>query len=253
MSSALQELKCTEEQFPYGAVEKAGYQAAVFGQKTYNGVAILARSEIEDITTGFQDGEDDPEARLIAATVDGARIISVYVVNGKRIDHEKYGYKLGWLARLERYLEAQDLAAPLAICGDFNIAPDRRDVEKVELWEGGVLYNEDLSSCFRRLLDLGLVDTFRTHHGRGRPLLLVGLPHAGVPEEQRAAHRPHPRHTGARAALHRRLHRPRRAQGAEAFRPRPGADGFSRLGRHPAPHTGQRAADAAATSSPVCR
>ncbi|MCH7823831.1 MAG: exodeoxyribonuclease III [Acidobacteria bacterium] len=160
----LQELKCTADQFPFEAIEAAGYQAAIHGQKTYNGVAILAKSDLEDVSTGFGDGGDDSQARVIAATIDGARIISVYVVNGKQIDSEKYAHKLEWLDRLERYLAAQDLGASLAICGDYNIVPDERDVEKHEIWQGGVLYNEDLSARFKRLLDLGLVDTFRTHH-----------------------------------------------------------------------------------------
>ena len=160
----LQELKCTEDQCPFEAMEAAGYHAAVHGQKTYNGVAILSRSAPEDISTGFGDGGDESQARVVAATIDGARIISVYVVNGKQIDSEKYAHKLEWLDRLERYLAAQDLTAPLAICGDYNIVPDERDVKNPERWRGGVLYNEDLSARFERLLDLGLADTFRIHH-----------------------------------------------------------------------------------------
>ena len=163
----LQELKCTDDQFPYDVVEAAGYRAAVHGQKTYNGVAILAKSTIDDVTTGFDDGGDDSEARLIGGTVDGVRIVSAYVVNGKRIDSDKYAFKLAWLDRLEQFAARHDLSAPLAICGDYNIAPDERDVEKKEAWEGGVLYNEDLTARFRSLIDLGLVDTFRTHHQEG--------------------------------------------------------------------------------------
>ena len=163
----LQELKCTEEQFPHEAIASAGYQAAVHGQKTYNGVAILAKNEIEDVTTGFADGGDDSQARVIAATTGGARIISVYVVNGKQIDSDKYAFKLEWLERLERYLAAQDLEGPLAICGDYNIAPEERDVSKPERWQDGVLFNPDLSARFSGLLQLGLVDTFRTHHEEG--------------------------------------------------------------------------------------
>ncbi len=163
----LQELKCTDEQFPWAAVEAAGYHAAVHGQKTYNGVAILAKGEIEDVVRGFDDGGEEGEARIISGTVQGARIVSVYVVNGKRIDSDKYALKLEWLDRLESFVERQDLGAPLAICGDYNIAPDVRDVEKQEAWEGGVLFNEDLTARFQRLLDLGLVDTFRRHHEEG--------------------------------------------------------------------------------------
>ena len=163
----LQELKCTDDQFPYEAVEAAGYRAAVHGQKTYNGVAILAKKPIEDVANGFADGGDDSEARVISGTVDGVRVVSVYVVNGKRIDSDKYALKLEWLERLQRFVEKHDPSAPLAICGDYNIAPDQRDVEKVDAWAGGVLYNEDLSARFQSLLDFGLVDTFRRHHKEG--------------------------------------------------------------------------------------
>lgn len=163
----LQELKCTNEQFPTEAIEGAGYHAAVHGQKTYNGVAILAKKEIEDVSTGFGDGGDDTEARVIAGTVDGVRVVSVYVVNGKQIDSDKYAFKLEWLDRLHRYVEAQDLEVPLAVCGDYNIAPEERDVSKPERWRDGVLFNPDLSARFESLLDLGLVDTFRTHHDEG--------------------------------------------------------------------------------------
>lgn len=163
----LQELKCTAAQFPSVALQDAGYHAAVNGQKTYNGVALLAREPIGNVTTGFDDGGDDSEARVIGGTVNGTRVVSVYVVNGKRIDSDKYADKLRWLDRLERFIRRQDLDAPLAICGDLNIAPAERDVARPEAWAGGVLYNEDLSARFRRLLDLGLVDTFRRHHDDG--------------------------------------------------------------------------------------
>jgi len=163
----LQELKCTNEQFPFEAIEGAGYKAAVHGQKTYNGVAILAKSEIENVTTGFGDGGDDTQARVIAGTVNGARIISVYVVNGKQIGSDKYEFKLEWLDRLERYLAAQALDGPLAICGDYNIAPEERDVSEPDRWRDGIIFNPDLSARYERLLELGLVDTFRTHHDEG--------------------------------------------------------------------------------------
>ena len=160
----LQELKCTNEQFPYDAIEGAGYRAAVHGQKTYNGVAILSRRPIEDITTGFNDGGDDSQARVISGTIDGARIVSVYVPNGKQIDSDKYDFKLQWLARLDKWLQSGVADGPFAMCGDFNIVPEPRDVEKHERWEGGVLYNEDLRAHFTRWIDSGLVDTFRIHH-----------------------------------------------------------------------------------------
>lgn len=163
----LQELKCTEDDFPFASLREAGYHAAVNGQKTYNGVAILAKHPIEEVVAGFDDGGDDAEARVIGGTVDGTRCVSVYVVNGRRIDSDKYAFKLKWLDRLRAYVERQDLDGRLAICGDYNIAPDARDVEREESWAGGVLYNGDLSRRFAELLDLGLVDTFRRHHEEG--------------------------------------------------------------------------------------
>ena len=160
----LQELKCTEDQFPFEAIEAAGYQAIVHGQKTYNGVAILSKSDPTDVSTGFGDDGDESQARVIAATIDGVRIISVYIVNGGEIDSGKYAYKLKWLKRLENYLAAQDCTAQLAICGDYNIVPDERDVKNPKDWWGGVLYNKDLDAWFKRLIDLGLQDTLRIHH-----------------------------------------------------------------------------------------
>ncbi len=160
----LQELKCTEDQFPFEAIEAAGYQAIVHGQKTYNGVAILSKSDPTDVSTGFGDGGDESQARVIAATIDGVRIISVYVVNGGEIDSGKYAYKLKWLKRLENYLAAQDCTAQLAICGDYNSVPDERDVKNPKDWWGGVLYNKDLDAWFKGFIDLGLQDTLRIHH-----------------------------------------------------------------------------------------
>jgi exodeoxyribonuclease-3 len=160
----LQELKTLDEKFPYMDFEAVGYHAAVYGQKTYNGVAILSRSEPQDVTRGFGDAVDDAQARVIAATVDGVRVISVYVPNGQAIDSDKYPYKLAWLDRLQAYLTGNELVArPMVLCGDFNIARDDRDVCDVEKWEGGVLYNPDVRARLEGLLELGLVDTFRQH------------------------------------------------------------------------------------------
>jgi len=164
----LQELKVVEEAFPFEALRKAGYHAAVYGQKTYNGVAILARTEPTDVERGFGNGVDDPQARLIAATVNGVRIVSAYVPNGAEVGSDKYAYKLEWLQRLKTHLKDRDrLSVPLALCGDFNIAPEPRDVADPELWEGTVLFNPEMREQFRGLLELGLVDTFRRHHAEG--------------------------------------------------------------------------------------
>jgi exodeoxyribonuclease-3 len=161
----LQELKVTDEAFPFEAVRQAGYHAAVYGQKTYNGVAILARAELSDVERGFNDGVDDPQARFIAATMNGIRIISAYIPNGAEVGSDKYAYKLEWLRRLKNYLNARGvLSMPLALCGDFNIAPEDRDVASPDNWEGSVLFNPEMRHQFSEILKLGLTDVFRLHH-----------------------------------------------------------------------------------------
>lgn len=164
----LQELKVTEERFPFEALHEAGYRAAVYGQKAYNGVAILARTELTDVERGFGDREEETQARLIAVTVDDLRVLSVYVPNGAEVGSEKYAHKLRWLDRLKRYLKGCDLPErPLVMCGDFNIAPEARDVAHPDAWEGTVLFNPEMRAAFCELLDLGLIDTFRKHEDRG--------------------------------------------------------------------------------------
>ena len=160
----VQELKTMESSFPFESLRQSGYHAAVFGQKTYNGVAILARSELEDVECGFNDGVDDVQARFIAATVDGVRVLSVYAPNGASVDSDKYTYKMNWFHRLRTYLkESELLTGPVAICGDLNIAPEERDVANPEVWEGSVVYNPDMRAEFRDLISMGLIDTFRLH------------------------------------------------------------------------------------------
>jgi exodeoxyribonuclease-3 len=159
----LQELKVTEDDFPVEALHNLGYYAAVYGQKTYNGVAILARMEPAHLERGFGDGAEDPQARFIAATVNGIRIVSLYVPNGAEVGSEKYAYKLEWLRRLRTYLQDGDRPArPLVLCGDFNIAPESRDVANPEAWEGSVLFNPEMRDQFRQLLDSGFADIFRS-------------------------------------------------------------------------------------------
>ena len=160
----LQELKCTAEDFPFASLQEAGYHAAVNGQKTYNGVAILAKREIDDVVAGFDDGGDDTEARVIGGTVDGTRYVSVYVVNGRRIDSDKYAFKLKWLDRLRAYVARQDLDGRLAICGDYNIAPDDRDVYDPAKFEGATHVSQPERDRLQALVEWGLTDVFRQHH-----------------------------------------------------------------------------------------
>lgn len=165
---ALQELKVTDADFPSAELAARGWQAAVHGQKTYNGVAILARVPLGEVTVGLGDGEDDPEARLVSATAGGVRVVSVYVPNGKAVGSDKWTYKLRWLQRLRAWLDRT--ARPdqaLALCGDFNVAPDARDVARPEEWEGGVLCHEDARTALRRVAAFGLTDLIRLKHADG--------------------------------------------------------------------------------------
>jgi len=157
----LQELKVEDGAFPLLELRSAGWHCAFHGQKTYNGVALLSRTPITDVQCGLGDGVDDPQARLIAGTVRGVRVVSVYVPNGGEPDSDKYAYKQAWLERFARWLSQQPPHVPLCVVGDFNIAPERRDVRTLEAWQGGVLYNPRMHAQFGALLDAGLVDAFR--------------------------------------------------------------------------------------------
>ena len=159
---ALQETKLTDEACPSEAIADAGYQVIHSGQKTYNGVAILSREAPgADVVTELP-AMPDPQRRVLGATYGDIRVLNLYVPNGQEVGSDKYAYKLEWLARLTDYVEGQ-LAeySKLVVLGDFNIAPDPRDVYDPELWEGRVLFSEPERTAFRRLLDRGLADTFR--------------------------------------------------------------------------------------------
>jgi exodeoxyribonuclease III len=157
----LQELKLPDEEFPREAVAQLGFQAAWAGQKTYNGVALLARAPLDDVVTGIP-GYDDSQRRVIAATVGGVRVINVYVPNGQAVGSEKFAYKLDWMERLSGYVAAELARHPrLALVGDFNVAPEDRDVHDPKAWEGSVHVSPEERAALGRLLEAGLVDTFR--------------------------------------------------------------------------------------------
>ncbi|AKU92040.1 exodeoxyribonuclease III [Vulgatibacter incomptus] len=161
----LQELKCEAEVLEALNLESLGYQVAANCQKTYNGVAILSKRPIEDVAIGLGDGEDDPQARLVSATIDGVRVVSAYIPNGGEVGSDKYVYKLRWLERLRAWLDAHcDPTRPLALCGDFNVAPEARDVFDPAAMEGDTLFHADSRDRLQRILDWGLVDTFRLQH-----------------------------------------------------------------------------------------
>ena len=158
---ALQETKVVDEEFPLEELGDAGYSAVFTGERTYNGVAILSRRPPEGIVTDLP-GLSDPSRRYLAATVDGVRVVSVYVPNGQAVGAPKYDYKLRFLDRLTDAVRAEMASHPrLVILGDYNIAPEDRDVHDPVAWRGKALFSEPEKDAFRRLTDLGLVDTFR--------------------------------------------------------------------------------------------
>jgi exodeoxyribonuclease-3 len=156
---ALQELKQLE--FPIAEINAAGYQVVWSGQKTYNGVALMTRNHCENIETNFPNFADD-QKRLLAATVDGIRIINVYVPNGQSVGSDKYQYKLLWLEHLYDYVkQALTQYEKVLILGDFNIAPEDQDVFDPKAWAGQVLCSDDERAALEKILSLGFQDAFR--------------------------------------------------------------------------------------------
>jgi len=161
----LQELKVEEDKYPAEALTQLGYVSAVNAQKTYNGVAILSKHPLTDIVVGMNDGVEDPQARVIAATVRGVRVISVYVPNGGELDSDKWTYKLDWMKRLRKWLDQHaSPTQPLALCGDFNVAPNERDVHDPVAWRDSVLFHPEAREALTHVLGFGLRDTFREKH-----------------------------------------------------------------------------------------
>jgi len=157
----LQETKTTNENFPVEAIEAAGYHSVYSGQKTYNGVAILSRTPATDILTDIP-GLEDPQRRILGATIGGIRVLNLYVVNGQEVGSEKYAHKLRWLERVAEHVREQlGKHAHFVALGDFNIAPEDRDVHDPEAWHDRILCSTPEREALRRLLELGLVDTFR--------------------------------------------------------------------------------------------
>ena len=157
----LQETKMEDKVFPYAELEAAGYRAAHNGQKTYNGVAILARGQLEDVRCDMP-GFADEQKRVLAATVNGLRIVCAYMPNGQAVGSDKYEYKLRWLTALADLVGEELQRWPqLALLGDYNIAPEDRDVHDPVAWKDQILCSEPERAAFRKFLDLGLVDAFR--------------------------------------------------------------------------------------------
>lgn len=159
---ALQETKLPDDQFPRAEIEAAGYQVLYSGQKTYNGVALLSREPASGAIVTDLPGLDDPQRRVLGAAFGDVYVLDLYVPNGQEVGSDKYAYKLDWLEKLQAFIEAQLERTPnLVVLGDFNIAPDERDVYDPQAWENSVLFSPPERAAFQRLLGTGLADTFR--------------------------------------------------------------------------------------------
>ena len=162
----LQETKCADDQFPVLALQAAGYHSAYHGEKSYNGVAILSKSKPREVRASLCDEIADPQARVIAATIDDVRVFSIYAPNGQAIGSPAYDYKLNWYARL-RDCVSKEKTTDRIVCGDFNVAPEDVDVHDPDLWRGAIMCSARERTAFRQLCDAGLSDTLRLHHQEG--------------------------------------------------------------------------------------
>ena len=164
----LQETKCIDEKFPLAQFRERGYEVEIYGQPTYNGVALISRHPITDVRRGFEDDGSEAQRRLIAGTINGIRVINVYIPNGSEVGSEKYAYKLEWLAKLLRFCQREgDGTGRAFICGDFNIAPADIDVHDPELWAGRILCSEAERDALEAIRNWGWIDLFRRHHPEG--------------------------------------------------------------------------------------
>lgn len=161
----LQETKVEDALFPLEVLEDEGYEVTFDGQKGYNGTAILAAHELEDVQKGMPDDEPDADKRVLAASVNGFRVLDLYVVNGQEVGSDKYYYKLDWLRRLRTYLDREFSAADdVVVVGDFNVALEDRDVHDPEWWRGKILCSDAERAAMRNVMAFGLEDSLRQHH-----------------------------------------------------------------------------------------
>lgn len=165
----LQEIKCLSEAFPALAFEALGYQARALGQKSYNGVAILSRLPIEDVLEGLPGDGEDLQARYLEATIGGIRVASIYLPNGNPITTDKFGYKLGWMRRLQQHAgHLLESDRPVVLAGDYNVIPEPQDCENPAEWVNDALFQPETRRAYRSLLNLGYYDAFRALHPDAR-------------------------------------------------------------------------------------
>jgi exodeoxyribonuclease-3 len=161
----LQETKCVDERFPTAAFAELGYHAETFGQPTYNGVALLSRVELSRVERGLPDDAKGAQARVISATAEGARIVNVYMPNGGFVGSDKYDFKLEWMRRLRAYFDSYyDAGEKVLLCGDFNVAPEDRDVHNPKLWKDRVLFSKPERAALIHIGEWGFTDCFRAHN-----------------------------------------------------------------------------------------
>ena len=162
----IQETKSVDENFPVEPIKDAGYEAVFIGEKSYNGVAILSRSPITEVRKNFPDDPEDAPRRLIAATIDGVRIVNTYIPNGTELWTDKFTFKLDWLQRLRRYFEDTcDVDDDVILCGDFNVAPGELDVWSVKHWDGKLHFSKPERAAIHHVKQWGFVDVFRKMNG----------------------------------------------------------------------------------------
>lgn len=162
----VQETKCVDEGFPYQELHDAGYFSAFYGQKSYNGVAILSKYDLDDVQKNFPDDDDEAPKRMIAATINGIRIVNTYIPNGTELGTEKFTFKLDWIQRLRKYFDATaDKKGDVLLCGDFNVAPEEPDVWSVTAWEGRLHFTKTERAAIHYVKQWGFVDIFRKLNG----------------------------------------------------------------------------------------
>ncbi|MFN2531817.1 MAG: exodeoxyribonuclease III [Pyrinomonadaceae bacterium] len=160
----MQETKCTDDKFPSEPFQERGYQCLLFGQQSYNGVAIVSRRPCDTSRCGYPDDDETMQSRLLASTVASIQIVNVYVPNGQMVGSEKYAFKLEWLRRLREFFDTHyDKKSNVLLCGDFNVAPEERDVHDPRLWQGRILFSERERAALQQIKEWGFTDTFRMH------------------------------------------------------------------------------------------
>ncbi len=160
----MQETKCTDDKFPALIFQERGYHCQLFGQQTYNGMAILTRDSCDIVRRGYPGDDETAQSRLLATQAGGIDVVTVYIPNGQAVGSEKYAFKLDWMRRLGEFFNSHyDPKTPVLLCGDFNVAPEERDVHDVRLWQGRIMFSEGERAALQSIKDWGFTDAFRLH------------------------------------------------------------------------------------------